>query len=140
MITYVQGDLFNAPPSQLLVHACNCQGVWGSGVAAQFKKYRPIEFTLYKRFSELLGRNALGQALIINDVGCLFTSFNYGLNVDPPELILKNTEIALITLLDHTTMDIAMPKINSGLFKVPWEDTEKILNKFDHNFFVYTGE
>lgn len=146
MITYIKGDLFNAPQDRLLVHAVNCQGVWGSGVAKIFARYYPDEGVAYKaicNFGDMSDGNIgpehtyLGKALVINSVGCLFTSYDYGDRKDSPEEILKNTETAMQDLLIKTTMKLAMPRINSGLFAVPWEDTEKILNKFDVDIWVY---
>lgn len=143
MIYYIEDDLFNAPSDQLLVHAVNCQGVWGSGIAKKFATYFIDESVCYKAYCEHLKRlnlSPVGDSLIINDVGCLFTSFDYGENVDKPEEIVKNTRKAIADLISKTTMKIAMPKINSGLFKVPWEQTEAILKEFPHvEFYVYTG-
>lgn len=139
MIKYIKDDLFNAPGTQLLCHACNCQGVWGSGIAKEFKERFFTEYLMYNVYSRLLfqppepeinvnaGSQAIGSALILNRVGCLFTSFDYGKNVDSPEEILENTKTAFKELLKNTTMDLAMPKINSGLFKVPWKETEKVI-------------
>ncbi len=148
MITYIKGDLFDAPQDRLLVHAVNCQGVWGSGVAKTFRDLFADEYALYNKFCsindisdtnylDVPDNSAIGKALVINRIGCLFTSDSYGKFVDPPDLILKNTELAIQDLLTKTTMKFAMPKINSGLFAVPWEDTEKILNKFDVDIWVY---
>ncbi len=143
MVIYVFDDLFKAPKDQLLVHACNCQGVWGSGVAKQFKSNFYEEWRLYRAMCTAYSEEEsflVGRALIVNQVGCLFTSKNYGEKVDPPQLILENTEKALQDLISKTTMKIAMPKINSGLFKVPWEQTLAILEKFPNTmFYVYIG-
>lgn len=135
MLHYINDDLFNAPSTQLLVHACNCQGVWGSGIAKEFKRRFPNEFVLYNTWTCVSGY--VGTSLIINRIGCLFTSKDFGLFIDPPEFILANTEEAMKDLLNKTTMDLAMPKINSGLFKVPWEDTEKILKQFNRDIYIY---
>lgn len=147
MIHYVKGSIFKAPRTQLLTHACNCQGVWGSGIALEFKNKFSEEYNLYQAYCDYYAKNRhrsnlLGGALVINEIGCLFTSENYGKLVDPPEKILYNTEYALKNLLSTTTMDIAMPKINSGLFKVPWEQTAEIIEKVSgqRNIFVYTNE
>lgn len=141
MITYIEADLFSAPQDMLLVHACNCQGVWGSGIALQFYHEFEPEFHLYENHCNNYSYRLAGSALIINRVGCLFTSPGYAKHVAPPAEILINTELAVRDLLSKTTMKIAMPKINSGLFKVPWEDTEAVLNKFPNaEFYVYTGK
>jgi ADP-ribose 1''-phosphate phosphatase len=139
MIYYVNDDLFSAPLDMLLVHACNCQGVWGSGIALQFKNKFPEEYRIYKNFC--VESDAYPSvSLVANRIGCLFTSRAYGKHVDSPEDILRNTKWAIIDLLSKTTMKIAMPKINSGLFNVPWEQTEAVLKQFPHaEFYIYTG-
>lgn len=78
------GDLFDAPANSLLIHACNCKGWWGKGIAEAFKEKYPAAFKVYqahcKKTSE---RQLVGKALLIppqpNDrhqhyVGCVFTS------------------------------------------------------------------
>lgn len=140
-IVYVKGNLFDAPYDQLLVHACNCQGVWGSGVAAEFKRQYPTEYALYKMWCENRPKKHLiGTTLLVNQVGCLFTSVDYGVNVDSVTRIVENTKYALNDLQRFTTMDIAMPKINSGLFKVPWELTEKVILEANLKQTVYVYE
>lgn len=140
MIHYIKDDLFNAPKECLLVHACNAQGVWGSGIAKQFKEKFPLEFQMYAHYCNEKPYLTQGTSLIINRIGCLITRKDYGNNVDPVITILVNTNHALKELLSNTTMKIAMPRINSGLFKVPWEDTEAILKTFNRDFYIYTNE
>lgn len=142
MIHYVKDDLFNAPAEHLLVHACNCQGVWGSGIAKEFKNRFPEAFKVYQYACCTRGRNVLGTAIVIDrKVGCLFTSRDYGARVDSQKSILTNTRSAVEALVAQSAgLTIAMPKINSGLFNVPWKDTEAILNEFDRDFYVYSLE
>jgi ADP-ribose 1''-phosphate phosphatase len=148
MITYIKDNLFFASSTQLLVHACNCKGMWRSGIAQVFRSSYTNEYYIYKTYCEknLISTDIeyskiLGSSLIINRVGCLFTSYNESNKPDPVELIILNTRKGLQDLLSKTTMDIAMPKINSGLFKVPWEQTEAILKEFPNtNFYVYEGK
>ncbi|KAF9885537.1 ADP-ribose 1''-phosphate phosphatase [Aspergillus nanangensis] len=35
-ITEIEGDLFDAPSDAALIHACNCMGSWGAGIARVF--------------------------------------------------------------------------------------------------------
>ncbi|KAJ5826610.1 hypothetical protein N7447_003373 [Penicillium robsamsonii] len=42
------GDLFNAPNGAALIHACNCQGVWGAGIARSFRKRYPAAYEIYR--------------------------------------------------------------------------------------------
>ncbi|KAK2801276.1 ADP-ribose 1''-phosphate phosphatase [Onygenales sp. PD_10] len=48
IITELQGDLFSdAPEGAVLIHACNCQGSWGSGIAEVFKRRYPAAYLIY---------------------------------------------------------------------------------------------
>lgn len=132
-IEYKKMSLFDAPPSSYLVHACNCRGVWGSGIAKEFKQRFPSSFEQYK--SVCLEEEVLGAVLVTNEkVVCLMTSKNYGKLVDEPYQILVNTTFALTELmfvlneLEEEPITIYSNKFNSGLFNVPWEQTEYIIN------------
>lgn len=130
MINYIQGDLFDDKTS-ILLHACNCKNLWKSGVAASFAKYFPVAYTTYQHHAA-----NPGDLLIIEDrqtIVCLYTSKNYGQYVDSVEQILNSTRLSLDRLGDHfknQNVVISSPKINSGLFKVPWEKTEALIETF----------
>jgi ADP-ribose 1''-phosphate phosphatase len=136
-IHYKKISLFDAPAGAILVHACNAQGVWGSGIAKEFKSKFPKSF---KEYNEYCKNNPSyytdGTALITkleNDhqVGCLITSSNYGDKLNAEQTILINTKHALENLAQkckETTF--YSNKFNSGFFKVPWEHTEKLINDF----------
>lgn len=135
MIIYHKGDLFIAPKDKtILVHACNCQGVWGSGVAKLFKQKFPLAFKDYAKQCHKYGSTVLGMGIQYHrqgeqSIGYLFTSFDYGANVDSEEKVLKNTRRSIKCLLEllPDDMQVHSPKINAGLFKVPWEKTETII-------------
>lgn len=145
MITYVKGSLFDAPKGSVIGHAVNCQGVWGSGIAKQFRDRFPNSFEEYRRFSEI---SVPGDVYVCdqeNDyhVICLYTSDGYGHLVDPKEEILNSTRLCLEYIEDTESVpfSIHIPKINSGLFGVPWEETEAIINEFPElNVIVYSLE
>ncbi|KAJ5382226.1 hypothetical protein N7517_000137 [Penicillium concentricum] len=42
------GDLFDAPNGAALIHACNCQGVWGAGIARAFHGRYPGAYEIYR--------------------------------------------------------------------------------------------
>jgi ADP-ribose 1''-phosphate phosphatase len=136
-IEYCRGNLFDAPlvpyGTSFLAHACNAQGVWGSGVAAEFKKRYRLEYFDYREFcQEALGsRSLVGKCLLTGRVACLITSHDFGPRVDEPGMILRATREAFKKLLDMTLPGdvINMPKINSGLFHVPWELTAAVLDE-----------
>lgn len=134
-IKYVNGSLFNASDDTLLVHACNAKGVWGSGIAAEFKKRYPEEFEVYSEYC-LSKKNddALGMGLHLGNVGCLITSSGYAGGLDSKDEILVHTTLALDDLCfqieESGNNKVASNLFNSGLFKVPWVDTERILSVF----------
>jgi len=135
MIEYHQCDLFLAPEGSILVHACNAKGVWGSGIAKEFKRRFPLSFEQYEKYCKQPIEITRGSCLLVGEgqfgIGCLITSNGYGKHVDDPETILLATRSAFNELLEQIGSDteIHMPKINSGLFNVPWELTEQVLNQ-----------
>lgn len=152
MISYKKMSLFDAPEGAVLVHGCNGQGVWGSGIAKPFKELYPRSFQEYHDFCiKALEENdkygAIGKSKITNRenkrfVGCLITSLNYGPKKDTPDQIIAQTYLALNEFFEefydfgfkYTT--IYSNKFNSGMFKVPWEDTEKVLKYFVEKYQV----
>ncbi|XP_014562718.1 hypothetical protein COCVIDRAFT_83805 [Bipolaris victoriae FI3] len=143
-LTHHTGSLFTAPPGTLLLHACNTQGSWGSGIALAFKKQYPNAYTIYHAFctkehSPKTGNSVpVGTTLLIPPVdgdkghwiGCLFTSRRYGKGKDAAGEILRNTGraiegcLGLLGLLGEEVASVRMCRINSGKFGVPWERTE----------------
>ena len=135
MIKYIKDDLFNCM-NAILLHACNCQLNWGRGVAKTMAEYYPIAYQLHKG----AGFADVGTVQVIEGertIVCLFTSKGYGRltgnYVDPPHKILENTKAALESLgrvYKNRKTHIASPKINAGLFNVPWEKTEALIEQF----------
>lgn len=137
-LVYKKMNLLDAPKGSVLVHACNAKGVWGSGIAKEMKKRFPEAYKDYKHFCNMIwypvGRYYMSDE---NDkcIVSLITSEGYGDSVDSPNEILVNTSVALHDLAAHhfaynNTMTVYSNKFNSGLFKVPWEETEKIIKVF----------
>ncbi|KAL2809309.1 hypothetical protein BJX63DRAFT_406008 [Aspergillus granulosus] len=54
----VEGDIFQAPEGAALIHACNCKGAWGGGIAHAFKTRYPAAFKVYKSFCKDFLNNA----------------------------------------------------------------------------------
>ncbi len=139
----IKADLFTAPKGSILIHACNCRGVWGSGIAKEFAKRFPNAYNVYRAKCVTEGNTLLGKCLLIPSggytVACLFTSKNYGQFVDSPAKILESTKTAVEDLIkqnvDNKPLNIC--KINSGLFRVPWNDTKQILKASGAEFTVY---
>ena len=60
------GDIFTATPNTLVIHACNCQGSWGGGIALAFKKNYPEAFKVYaKHCRDHDAKSLLRTALLI---------------------------------------------------------------------------
>lgn len=140
MITYKKGSLFEALKTSdrtvVLTHACNCKGVWGSGIAVDFKERYPEVFAEYatlcaEKGDLLLGSFSEHKAKNGDTILCLYTSRNYGNAVDTPEMIIDSTELALRKYMaSHADPNIHMPKINSGRFRVSWSLTEGVLERY----------
>lgn len=130
---YRTGDLFDAPKGSYLAHACNCTGRWGSGIALQFRQKFPKSYKQYHEFCKSR-KVKPGEVLICDEengyrVVCLFTSRGWGETVDKPRKIVDATKYAIGKL--PTDAPIHMPKINSGLFNVPWEHTAILFFDYD---------
>jgi len=135
-IEYRKGDMLKDPPKGVfLLHSCNTKGVWGPYIAQQFKQKWPEAYEQYRDLCLNTGMSAGDACIVAEDADhpiiCLFTSVGHGLNVDPPEEILKATRDALneLPLEELGEIEIHSPKINSGKFKTPWEATEAIIEE-----------
>ncbi|MCJ1435678.1 ADP-ribose 1''-phosphate phosphatase [Xylographa pallens] len=156
-ITESTGDIFAAPQNSVLIHACNCRGVWGRGVALEFKKRYPQAFEVYHEecntpSSEFHQKSLLGTALLIPPqdedlsttadeghwIACLFTSVDYGKKVSSEFVILESTKKAMADLQKKMKFwkakgqefgDLWAVRINSGKFGVPWDRTKRILEQ-----------
>jgi len=135
-ITERVGDIFNAPPRSILIHACNAMfvrpellsesqsradtsksGSWGAGIAAAFRERYPDAYRIYNAHCKRsLPQRLIGTALLIaprdgtrrqHYVGCLFTSKWHGRNKDSPADILRATEPALRDLIHQILAEMA---------------------------------
>lgn len=142
VVTERKGNLFDAPPNTLLLHACNCVGSWGAGIALAFKKHYPEHFAIYEAYCKSKTPNSiLSTCLLIPPqstgpqhwIGCLFTSRKYGRGKDNIDDIMDSTDSALQDMLEQLSemkdkpKFIWMCKINSGSFKVPWSQTKALI-------------
>lgn len=89
MPRYIKGDLFShsGKGTIVLAHTCNPFGLWGGGIAAQFRKRYPYSNKLYKDHckynKDLLGSCFLVPTTEVSDlddadilIACLFTTVN----------------------------------------------------------------
>lgn len=140
---YRKMSLFSAPQGSVLVHACNAKGVWGSGIAKEFKERFPTAERLYKDLCRDFGIVGTSQVISSYDVkqdgktywiGNLINSSGFGTTLDSKSEVLVNTILALNSLCynleDKGINTVYSNKFNSGLFRVPWEETEAFLKVF----------
>jgi ADP-ribose 1''-phosphate phosphatase len=154
MIVYVKGnkdDIFRLTRDEdVLVHACNSRGIWGAGIALQFKKQFPIASRIFTHWCEANHYNVVGKCLVVVDhgrvIGNLVTSHGYGWQKDSENKILTATYNSIRDLFQQIPVyrTVVSPRINNGLFGVPWEYTEGVIRKaigdsgFDIEWRVHT--
>lgn len=137
MIKYVKGDLFSVS-SGVLAHACNCYGVWGGGIAVAFRQKFPAAYESYRKHcAQRSPQQLLGTCYLIPqgnyNIACLFTSDNSSV-----EETVSYTKSAVEDLIRQAPGEpISMPKINAGIFAVPWDKTETALTQLNHPITVY---
>jgi ADP-ribose 1''-phosphate phosphatase len=152
MIIYKKMSLFDAPEGAMLIHGCNARGIWGAGIAAAFKSKYPRSFQDYADYCERCLNvdkeyGSVGTACISGQenkrfVVSLITSFDFGHLKDSPAFIVAQTYLALSDFFalgyKHKYKDkpIYCNKFNSGMFKVPWHETEKVLRYFSERYKV----
>lgn len=147
-LEYRTGDLFSASPSAILAHACNAKGVWGSGVAKRFKQLYPHAFRQYSHYCCYTDPSvSVGTCPMVKEDGrriaCLITSDGFGRDLGTEQSILDATRASFILLMEnlHKKDEVHMPKINSGLFRVPWGKTaavlEDVLREFTNTVVVW---
>jgi len=141
MIHYIKSNLFDilnnldTHKKYYIIHSCNCMAKWGAGFALKLKQLFPESYEIYK---QSCNSDKIGSALIISTkydnvfIVCLFVSNKYGYLKDEPTKILLNTQISIndmMTKIDLQNAILCSPKINSGLFNVPWIETEELITK-----------
>ena len=148
---YRKGSVFDAKEEHILVHSCNCQGFWGKGFALELKQKYPQHYKVYRDHCnehKVDVEDMLGDMLLLgphnvdtNDkqlIACLFTreTASKTAGAQDRRRTIDHTDAAL-NLMQHElrhigrteVTDIVMPKINAGLFGIPWEETEKNLKQ-----------
>lgn len=135
-VRYKKGDVLKVEidANTVIAHACNMQAMWGSGIAKLIAEKFPYAYYEYRM--AIKDRKAkLGGYYYAHDeyqaVVCLFTSNGYGPSKDPEDRIIANTRTAVDGFIKSASdgLKIISPKINAGLFRVPWEKTEAIINE-----------
>lgn len=143
MLHVKTGNIFDvkANDNNVLTHACNAQGVWGAGIAAQMLRRFPESYVAYhdvclktpsNRRYTVCGRHVLHQENGYY-IASLITSEFYGKRVAPAGDILEATKQSVEAMFQseevqsNQKLKFHSPRINAGLFKVPWELTLGVL-------------
>jgi ADP-ribose 1''-phosphate phosphatase len=141
MYAVKQGNIFEQPVvvPTVRVHAVNCEGVMGAGVAVLFRKNYKKGYHEYRRYCLEAAHSMVGEATVhdadfdgdLSKMGCLYTSELKSSKRDPVAEIVKATALAIPKLLHQCVQkkitEIHSVKINAGLFGVPWELSEAII-------------
>jgi O-acetyl-ADP-ribose deacetylase (regulator of RNase III) len=65
MISYAKGDLIKTVKTGVILHGCNCLGIFGAGFALQLKRVYPENFSVYEGYCQShKADELLGTALI----------------------------------------------------------------------------
>lgn len=123
-----QGDLFHSG-LPALAHGCNCQGVMGAGIAAQFRERWPAMYTAYRDRCKT-GGFRLGGYMTWSAppvmIYCLATQKYAG-----PEARLDAIAVSVSKmLLDAEAAGITaigLPKIGCGIGGLLWADVGYLL-------------
>ncbi|MEO0565705.1 MAG: macro domain-containing protein, partial [Chloroflexota bacterium] len=135
-VRYVAGDLFaNRHNVAAFGHGCNCRGVMGSGIAAQFKKHYPAMFEAYRDMCKANPREFnpgdafLWQADDAPDVFNLATQDGYG-GFRPAKLewVMAALQEMRQQADEVGIMSIAIPAIGSGLGGLRWDNVRATID------------
>lgn len=127
MIRYMRGDLFKAE-TEALVNTVNCVGFMGRGIAAQFRRAYPTNFTVYKSVCDR-GEMVPGRVLVV-DLGQLVMPrcvINFPTKRHwRAKSRLEDIEAGLLSLRDellaHEIRSVAIPPLGCGLGGLSWSE------------------
>lgn len=131
-LQYIHGDLFNTK-REIIAHGCNTKGGFGSGVAGQIARLYPLARTAYFEKFKKEGWS-LGEIQVVPINGKIIvnlaTQNKYGrsgiyVDYDACKQAFNN----LFRYAEMHWLNIAMPKIGSGLAGGEWCEVELQLLK-----------
>lgn len=131
MISFVKGDLFQAP-AQVLTNAVNCEGVMGAGIALRFKKQFPKMFADYAARCKI-GELKIGKPYLYEDDSVQILNFPTKRDWRSPSQ-LADVEAGLKYLSEHYAdmgiYSLAMPALGCGLGGLEWEEVKALISKY----------
>ena len=131
MIRFVQGNIFDSA-CEALVNPVNCVGVMGKGLALQFKRRFPANFTSYT--AACRRRDLAPGRLHVFDTGAgaprLIVNFPTKLHWrDPSRLDHVTQGLHALTgaIAANTIRSIAIPPLGCGLGGLSWPDVRQLI-------------
>lgn len=147
MIKYITGNILESD-AQALVNTVNTQGVMGKGIALQFKRAFPNNFTAYakacqdnqisvgKMFVTKDNNIDSGEKIIIN-----FPTKNNWRKPSEYNYIEKGLMDLIQVIKDYKIKSIAIPPLGAGNGGLEWERVKKIIERYvsqiDIDIYVY---
>ena len=116
-ITYVVGDLFQAPQGFCLAHCISADFVLGAGIAVQFNK----KFNMKERLKDQWGNSEvqIGDVIKIDNVYNLITK-EHSYEKPTYDSLQKAVQTMIDLMKDDGVKKVAMPKIGAGLDRLKW--------------------
>ena len=131
-IHYTRGDIL-ATDAEALVNTVNCVGVMGRGIALQFKKAFPANFTAYARACKQ-GDVAIGK-MLVHETGRLgnprfiinFPTKRHWRGTSRLEWIREGLDDLIAVVAERGIASLAMPPLGCGLGGLDWRDVRPLI-------------
>jgi O-acetyl-ADP-ribose deacetylase (regulator of RNase III)/uncharacterized protein YwgA len=134
MIHYTKGDIFDAQ-TEAIVNTVNTVGVMGKGIALQFKKRFPENFSIYKKACDN-NELQIGEMLLTQSNSLFFKyiiNFPTKVHWKSPSKYeyIENGLESLVKLIETENIrSIAIPPLGAGNGKLEWSKIKTILEKY----------
>lgn len=134
MITYGNGDLL-AADTQALVNTVNCVGVMGKGIALQFKRRFPENFTTYEKACKR-GEVAIGTMFVtdtgqLDGPGCIinFPTKKHWRSPSSLSYVTEGLADLIRVIRERQITSIAIPPLGAGNGGLNWHEVEPLIIK-----------
>ncbi len=133
MLYYVQHSIFDSAV-EALVNPVNCNGICGAGLALQFKRAFPENYSAYYKYCKSVGLK-IGQIFVfespnITSIGRYIFNFPTKTVWNEPSK-LDYIEAGMLELCDkvkeYNIKSIAIPALGCGLGGLHWNDVHKVI-------------
>ena len=142
-LQFVTGDLFEAPQGFYLAHCISGDFSLGAGIAKTFDDVYNMRYKLHRDYpiTNAKGYGYVGRALLVDNVFNLVTKARH-YHKPTYDCIQDTLEDMKIQLINKDITKLAMPKIASGLDRVPWCDVqdmiEEVFEDMDIDILIYS--